>query len=260
MYIWQKRIGEEVDLIFPEIKERNRNLNILFRAPSGYGKTTAGFICLNYLGMDNCYYYIPDSDGNIPIIGTERRFHFIDEIHLVKNPEFLYPLMDSGKYTFILASNESGTLKEPLRNRCIQLIFSKYTREELNLIVKNCLDKYNLSDEMIEIIASRVKGNPRIAKIICIRLDIIFSRMGVSESIDELIFILDKILYVKENGITELDEIYLNYLQKCGGLAGINTLINGTHIDKETILNEIEPNLIELGQIIITSRGRKHVI
>jgi Holliday junction resolvasome RuvABC ATP-dependent DNA helicase subunit len=252
------RIKREIELLLHDIKENNRNLNILLRAPSGYGKTTCGLIILQRLGIENAEYLLPNNDGTLDNLNLGKRFHFIDEAHLIKEPERLYPLMDSSNYTFIIATNESGTLKEPLRNRCIQFIFSKYSFEELKLIVRENLGKYNLSNEMIELITGRVKGNPRIAKIICTRLGYVFSGVGVPNDINELIYILENILQIDENGITELDKIYLNYLQSCGGLAGINTLINGTHIDKETITGEIEPNLINLGLIQITSRGRKY--
>lgn len=260
MYIWQQKIKEEINYLLHDIKENNRNYNILLRAPSGYGKTTAGLLILTSLGLKDSEYLLPImEDGQLNQLNLEKRFHFVDEAHLLKEPEFLYPIMDSGNYTFIFATNESGTLKEPLRNRCIQFIFSKYTFKELKLIVKSNLSKHPLPEEMIEIIAKRVKGNPRIAKIICARLEYVFSSVGVPDNIDELIYILENILQIDENGITELDRIYLNYLKSCGGLAGVNTLINGTHIDKETIMEEIEPNLLNLGLIQITSRGRKYV-
>jgi Holliday junction resolvasome RuvABC ATP-dependent DNA helicase subunit len=246
-----------LDLFLPAILG-GKNLNILFRAPSGYGKTSTGFLCLNVLNpnYDNSKYYIPNSDGEIYNLNLNKRFHFIDEIHMLKSPETIYPIMDAGEFTFFLATNESGSLKEPLRNRCIPIIFGKYTLEELKKIVNNFLIGYSFSDEFLEFIAKRVKGNPRIAKIICIRLDLIFKQYGIPRFINELESLMNNILYIKEDGITELDEIYLNFLKSAGGLAGLYTLTNGTHIDKDTIINEIEPHLIELRKINITSRGR----
>lgn len=163
----QKRIVKELGILLDDVVG-GRNLNFLFRASSGYGKTTLALLALNILGFGSSAIYIPE-DGvlNMPF-QEQLRFHFIDEIHTLKSPEFLYPIMDSSEYTFFLASNESGDLKEPLRNRCIPFIFSQYSLEEMGGVVRNNLS-IQLEENMINLIASRCRGTPRVAKIICTR-------------------------------------------------------------------------------------------
>jgi len=63
----------------------------------------------------------------------------------LKEPEFLYYFLDSGKFTFFLLSNESGNLKEPLINRCIPFIFHPYSQKEINLMVKTRLNFFSFS-------------------------------------------------------------------------------------------------------------------
>jgi len=258
MIILQKRVKRELDLILPQIKN-GVNLNILLRAPSGYGKTVTGLMMLKYLdpNYENSTYSIPPDENTVFEILKDKRFHFIDEIHIIKNPEYLYEYMDSNNYTFLFATNESGSLKEPLRNRCFPIIFGRYIKKELMQIVDEFLKGYNLPDEFLKIIADRVKGNPRIAKILCMRLQFVFTRYGICKTEKELTLVLDTILYVKENGITELDEIYLNYLSTVK-LSSLSNIVNSTKIDRYTITNEIEPNLLEKGIISITGRGRKY--
>lgn len=251
----QERIVKELENLLEDLVH-GINMNFIFRAPSGYGKTTLGLLCLNILGINNSAMYIPE-DGmlNRPI-QENLRFHFIDEVHTLKSPEFLYPLMDSGQYTFFLASNESGDLKEPLRNRCIPFLFSQYSLTDMEGVVRGHLDT-KLNDEMINLIARRCRNTPRVAKIVCQRLESVFRNYLIPTNTDDLEMILNELLYIRENGINQLDETYLDYLESVGGRASLHTLISGTRIDKTTILTEIEPHLLYLKRIRITSRGRE---
>lgn len=254
----QEKIQRELDFMLPHILEGN-NLNVMFRAPSGYGKTTLGLICLYYLDREfkNSAYYLPKGDELDNVFNENKRFHFIDEIHILNNPEFLYPLMDSNKYTFFLASNETGILKEPLRNRCVQFIFSNYSEEEMKTIVRDLI-RYNLTDDMILLISNRSRNTPRVAKVICIRLNYIFKSYGVPKNVDELDKVLTEILNIQEGGLTEQDLNYLDYLRRVNR-ASLNTIMSGTRLDRETILTEIEPLLLYQNKIKITSRGRELV-
>lgn len=254
-YVGQKRIVKELGILLEDVS-KGINLNFIFRAPSGYGKTTLVLLALNILGFGKSAIYIPE-DGilNMPF-QDQLRFHFIDEVHTLKNPEFLYPLMDCGEYTFFFASNESGELKEPLRNRCIPFLFSQYTLEEMEDVVRNNLE-IKLENEMITLIADRCRGTPRVAKIICTRLSSVFRNYLVPKNIDDLERILNELLYIREDGINQLDELYLQYLENIGGRASLHTLISGTRIDRTTILTEVEPHLLYLNRIRITSKGRE---
>jgi len=122
-----------------------------------------------------------------------KEFQIIDEIHTIKEPEFLYSFLDSKKFTFFLLSNESGNLKEPLMNRCIQFIFHPYSQEEINLMVKTRLNIFNFPENFIEIIGERCKGNPRIVKITCERLSYVFKHYLVPKDTEEINKILTEI-------------------------------------------------------------------
>jgi Holliday junction resolvasome RuvABC ATP-dependent DNA helicase subunit len=111
----------------------------------------------------------------------------------------------------------------------------------------------NVDPEIINSIYLRSKGNPRIANTICKRL----SYMATIYTSKEVESILDDIISIDISGLNYLDKKYLEFLEKVGGRAGLDLISNATHIDKATILREIEPGLIYLGKIRIGSRGRE---
>jgi Holliday junction resolvasome RuvABC ATP-dependent DNA helicase subunit len=255
-FIGQNTIITELKYLLADI-ERGNNFNILLRAPSGFGKTTLGLICLNRLGLSNSYYYVPNEEGNINMeVIKNRRFHFIDEVHTLKTPEPLYQYLDSGEYTFFLASNESGSLKEPLINRCIPFIFEGYTDDELYYITQRYLNNPLLPNSFILEISRRCKRNPRIIKITCTRINYIIKNYRINSDKD-YITILDNVLQIKNGGLNRHDEIYLDFLKRIGGHASLNVISSGTGLDKNLILSEVEPGLIYLGLIKITSKGRE---
>lgn len=246
-FIGQKRILEELNYLVKDIKNNNVNHNLMFRAPSGYGKTTLGFILIkSFGGLDSCNYYVPDSKGEINF-KANKRFLFIDEIHTLGVPEVLYPFMDSNNYTFVLMSNESGGLKEPLRNRCIQLIFDKYSDEDAIEICRGFIPE--LPDDKLKIIQERIGNNPREIKIYCERISTFFrnSNLGLEEILDRM--------DIKEDGMNIMDGIYLNVLDRLT-TASLNTIVQLTGLDRTTIVSEIEPKLLYTGKILITSKGR----
>jgi Holliday junction resolvasome RuvABC ATP-dependent DNA helicase subunit len=256
-YVGQERIWRELNMILPEIRNEGRNTNFLFRAASGMGKTTMGLLCLNYLGINNSVYYLPLASGELPYpIDEGKRYHLIDEIHILKTPEILYPYMDSGRFTFFLMTNESGMLLEPLKNRCFQYIFSPYTDDEMGEIIRRALSGYSIPDEMVIEIRDRVRGNPRIAKKVCERLGYVFRNYLVPKTKAELVTILNNVLDIREKGLTEMDRRYLEFLSRVGK-SSLQNIIYGTGIDRNTILTEIEPYLLVLGYISITQKGRE---
>lgn len=255
-FIGQNNIVDELNIILPAIRNETVNLNILFRAPSRYGKTTLALLCLDFLGMNNSMIYFPSKGELNTKFRENKRFHFIDEIHTLPEPEFLYPLMDSNKYTFFFATNESGSIKEPLANRCMQFNFTPYSPEEMQEIVRINLGDNRATNDMIIEISSRCRNSPGVAKLICRRLQFAFKRFGFPTSLEELRNIFDNYLDIREGGLTRQDVLYLEYLQRVGGISSLQNIIYGTHIDRDTVLREVEPLLLYQGKIKITSKGR----
>jgi Holliday junction resolvasome RuvABC ATP-dependent DNA helicase subunit len=230
------------------------NFNILLRAPSGYGKTTVGLLASSlFIGNNyrNAEYIVPNAEGHVKIL-TERRLHFIDEVHLLKDPELLYPVMDSGRYIFILATNADGNLVEPLVNRCIHLIFMDYSDEELIEIIR--ANYPGVSMLVATEIVSNSHGNPRVAKVLANRLSIIIGK-GILEDVENVRLIIRTVLQI-QGGLDIMQRRYLQHLQIVER-SSLESIAHALHVDKSTILRDIEPALIYKHLIKISSRGRE---
>jgi len=247
-FIGQSKIKEELKYLISSIKTGN-NYNLLFRAPSGYGKTfLITLLLMNFPEEKRIFYPISDKITFL----KDKRFHFIDEAHLIENPEIFYQYMDSGMYTIIFASNLSGFLPEALVNRCIQFIFQEYTRKDMARIIKTNIPYLN--NRAISFLSGKVKKNPRVAKMITVRLNYFLKGEDIPK--EKLKKILNKNLGIFEKGLTQLDKKYLAFLQDVGR-ASLKTISNSLGYDEALIKNEIEPFLLKEKMISISSRGRE---
>lgn len=223
------------------------NHNIIIQGKSGYGKTTlAKYIAdtadVNYtklLGNDEVY------SRSVILI--------IDEVHLAKTPETYYHIMDTHSQTIILITTEVGDLPIPLVNRCIPITLVEYTEEELLQICKLHGKKYS-EDVLIEVV-KRCRAVPRVIVTIIERLDA-YKRMNKVLTNENIRVILDT-FGIYENGFTDLDFGYINFLKNNGGKASLNTLAKVLELPKSTLENYIEPFLLRQKLIKISSRGRE---
>ena len=245
-FINQVKIIAQLGYLQKEI-EKGANFNILLRAPSGYGKTT---LALKFLEGKDYIMYPPGER----YFFTNKRLHFFDEAHTLKNFEFLYRFMDSKRYTIILATNLSGSLSEPVINRCINFIFEDYSPHHIKEILKSNLE-ITLREELIDFLSGQCRNNPRVAKMIAFQLSIICRYEGIPQTIAELKRHLRRI-GIYEYGLNELDLRYLEFLQEVN-VSSLERLQRGTGLDRDTIINEIEPYLVKMGFIRISSKGRE---
>jgi Holliday junction resolvasome RuvABC ATP-dependent DNA helicase subunit len=257
-FIGQEHIIRELDSILEAVKT-GINLNLSFLAQSGHGKSRLGKLVMRYLDNEkkNSFYYVPRK-GEI-YFQPQVRIHFIDEVHKLSVPEGLYPYMDSDNYLIMIASNEYGELKEPLMNRCFSFIFASYSYDELYFLVRELFSRKgfpNIKEAFCRTVIDCCRGNPRIAKNLTKRLSFNFIRNGIPYDVEELLHLIYDILRIGKGGFTELDRRYLDFLNNVGGRASLSTIIASTRIPRHTILNDIEPFLLNKRLIQITSRGR----
>lgn len=250
IFIGQKRIIEELNIILPQIKENKLNMHFLLRGKSGYGKTLLGLKICTYLSYDKYQYVFADN-----IIKPYQGFSsmFIDEIHLLENPEFLYKWLDEKEKTFIFATNEFADLKEPLVNRCTVFTFEDYLEEELLEIVKIYINDNNYTNEMLTLVYRACNSNPRKISNLCSRLRAIGNQIPIT-NIDELNYVIEKIIGIKD-GLDPLCRKYLEIL-KILGKSSLENISRTAGISKAVIQSEIEPVLLYKGLISITSKGR----
>jgi len=252
-FIGQNRIMMELDILLPQIKNNELDMNFLFRGKSGYGKTLLGLKICSYLANSNYQYLFAD---NINDINTDAMVIFIDEIHLLQVPEMLYKYLDKKKPTFIFATNEFADLKEPLVNRCTVYTYEDYTEEELLYMTKMYINNDKFSREMLQLICESANKNPRKISNLCFRLNAIGKSIPLN-NLEELEFVVEKIIGI----IDGLDPMCLKYLEILERLStsSLENISRVTGISKTTIQHEIEPVLLYKNRISITSRGRSFI-
>jgi Holliday junction DNA helicase RuvB len=251
----QEKIRKELNYILARAQS-GMNMNILLSAPSGYGKTTLGTYIMSEIdpkGRDSNLSTTPDFNFH-----TGKRIHLVDEAHDLPDMEALYEKLDSHKYFMIVATNQMGNLLEPLVNRCLPLIFDKYNLDNIISIVKDRLSQFIIKDSILENIAIKAKGNPRVAEGISDRLGNIFYVDGVPEDIDILDNIFMDVLNIDKYGLNSQDRSYLEVLKKFGKVS-LDLISSLTHLNTATITKFIEPDLIMAGRVKITAKGREYV-
>lgn len=254
--VGQERMKNELEIYMDALI--TNNLNLLLRGNSGFGKTYISHVIGNYvnntLSGENYYLYLcyPEMD----LIFDDRRIQMLDEVHLITNPEFLYPYMDSNNFSFILSTNEYFRLKEPLVNRCIALEFSEYTKEELGEIAIRFFLKRNIEvpSSYLQSLSNRL-SKPREVTVNCTKLFFIFKSKGVPKTQEEFESLLENILGINEEGYTDAEINYIKLLRSLGN-ASINTLALTLNIPRQVLIEEIEPKLIRKNILRISSKGR----
>jgi Holliday junction resolvasome RuvABC ATP-dependent DNA helicase subunit len=240
-----------------EAMKGGESMNLMIRAQSGYGKTYLAHIIVKYVGrLSTRVIYL--GEECIDLFQPAADIHILDELHEVRSPEPLYHYMESGNYIFILLTNEFGQLKEPLMNRCIIIDLDPYTDEELSILVGRVFRQYKVGVDMEQELelATYARGNPRVAKVLAMRLSLYFHKEGTPQDVEKLRQVLEDVFQISEGGFTNFDRQYLSFLAKVGK-AGLDTISRVLMIPKGTLEREVEPFLIRKGLIRITSRGRE---
>ena len=252
-FIGQSKILRELEYIIPLARDKEEPFNILFSARSGYGKTFLGLMVVSRVAS---FQILIKEDANSIIRSLETgktRSNLIDEVHMIKNIELLYPLMDSGKYFLIFATNQSYELPEAFKRRCIQLIFEKYSKPELARIAKDCLQGLEIGAGCLDDIVRASNYTPGNIHLLCMRLRTVFGREGGFDQ-NKLNDILVNVFNIQD-GLDPRCREYLEILERMEFIS-LDSLSYILGVSKDTIKTEVESVLLSKGLIQITSKGR----
>jgi len=158
--------------------------------------------------------------------------------------------------SFILATTDPAKLKEPVLNRLRKIHLSPYTMDDKIQIAMMHLVQHGVrSDHVIcEALAHRSRSIRHLKNELCEPFIDILSLYG--EGGNKTLATLDNMLGIDEDGANDQDMDYLEYLS-VNNTVGLDTMAGKLRVDKQEILQHIEPFLLEKGWVRITGRGRR---
>jgi holliday junction DNA helicase RuvB len=287
--IGQDRVRENLRILIQAAQVRNEPVeHVLFYGPPGLGKTTLAHIIAREMEANIRMTAGPSIEraGDLAAILSnlhEKEVLFIDECHRLGKvvEEILYPAMEDfaldlvigqgpgartvrlnlPRFTIVGATTRLALLSAPLRTRfgaVYRLDF--YDQAALEEIVSRAARTLAvpLEPEGRAEIARRGRGTPRVALRVLRRVRDYAQVRANGVITGEIAHEALSLLEIDHSGLDDLDRRVLDAVIRKfdGGPVGLDTISASIGEEADTIMDVVEPYLLQLGFIERTPRGR----
>jgi len=289
-YVGQPQLIRKLSIAVQAAKSRSEPVeHVLLHGPPGLGKTTLAHVVANEMSAKVHVTSGPALTKPADMVGILNRLEkgdvlFIDEIHRLSAviEEYLYPAMEDFKvditldqgvharsvtiplppFTLIGATTRIGLITGPMRSRFgLPLHLEFYAPEALQTILRANAIQLKLESEAAAIveIARRSRGTPRIANRLLRRVRDYASVEAQGKLTLPVTKLALELEGIDDRGLDELDRGFLRTLINIydGGPAGIEAIAASMGEETDTLVDVIEPYLLQSAFVLRTRQGRR---
>jgi len=266
--------------------------HVLLHGPPGLGKTTLAYVIAEEMGTTIKVTSGPALSRPSDLIGILTNLEhadvlFIDEIHRLSPAveEYIYPAMEDYKVDFVVdsgmhsrtinlplkpftligATTRAGLLSPPLRTRFgITHHLNFWSVQELLARARMTAEMLKLpcDGRALEMLAGRARGTPRIANRLVRRCRDYAQVKGDGRLTVEAVEAALQLEGIDALGLDELDRRFLRTIIEVykGGPVGIEAVAATLGEETDTLVDIVEPYLLQIALLARTRRGRSATI